>query len=222
GTKLVEFKLSAGLLVAFVLLGVFPLIAKRVLDAIKARRVYARWVHAKPANFDRNLIVIGAGSAGLVSAYIAAAVKAKVTLVERDRMGGGCLFTGCVPSKALIKSARVLHTIHNSKEYGIKWTRVEVDFADVMERVQRVVQAIVPHDSPERYTGLGVECIKGEARIVSPWAVEITTSDSKKQTLTTRSIVVAAGAEPFVPPIPGIDKMDCLTSENVWWLRKLP
>src|SRR6185369_9242870 len=101
-----EFRASLGLLGAFALLGIFPLVAKRVLDALKARRVYARW--QKPARFDRNLIVIGAGSAGLVSAYIAAAVKAKVTLVEKHQMGGDCLNTGCVPSKALLKSAKVV------------------------------------------------------------------------------------------------------------------
>ena len=222
GTKLGEFKISLGLLAAFVLLGVFPLVAKRVLDAVKAHRIYARWAHLRPRRFDRNLIVIGAGSAGLVAAYIAAAVKAKVTLVERHRMGGDCLNTGCVPSKALLKTAKIVSQIKNPQKYGIKWTRVEFDFADVMERVQRVVQAIEPHDSVERYTSLGVECLRGEARIVTPWAVEIETAPGKKQTLTARSIVIAAGAQPFVPPIPGIERMGCLTSDTVWGLRKLP
>src|SRR5258706_2656569 len=222
GTKLGEFRISGGLIAAFVLLGFIPLVAKRVLDAIKARRVYARWAHAKPAKFDRNLIVIGAGSAGLVSAYIAAVVKAKVTLIEKHQMGGDCLNTGCVPSKALIKTARVLHTLRHPKENGIKWTRVEFDFAEVMERVQRVIQAIEPHDSVERYTGLGVECLKGEAKIVSPWAIEVVGPGGLRRTLTTRAIVLAACARPFVPPIARIDKMDCLTSDTVWGLRKLP
>lgn len=222
GTKLGEFRISGGLIAAFVLLGIFPLIAKRVLDAIKVRRIYARWTHAKPAKFDRNLIVIGAGSAGLVAAYIAAAVKAKVTLVEKHLMGGDCLNTGCVPSKALIKTARVLSMIRNSKEYGIKWTRAEFDFADVMERVQRVVRTVEPHDSAERYASLGVECLQGEAKIVSPWAVEVVGAGGLRRTLTARSIVVAAGARPFVPPIPGIEKIDCLTSDTVWELRKQP
>ena len=220
GTKLGEFRISAGLLAAFVLLGFFPLIAKRVLDSVKARRVYARWT--KPAKFDRNLVVIGAGSAGLVSAYIAAAVKAKVTLVEKHRMGGDCLNTGCVPSKALIRSAKFVAQARKSGELGIKTAAVEFDFADVMERVQRVISTIEPHDSTERYAGLGVDCIQGEAKIVSPWAVEITGAGGQKQTLTTRSIVIAAGARPFVPPIPGIDKVGCLTSDTVWGLRKLP
>ena len=220
GTKLGEFQISFGLLVAFALLGVFPLAAKRVMDAVKARRVYARWT--RPAKFDRNLVVIGAGSAGLVSAYIAAAVKAKVTLIEKHRMGGDCLNTGCVPSKALLKSAKVVSQIKNSKKYGLKQASVEFDFAEIMERVQRVVKTIEPHDSAERYAGLGVECMQGEAKIVSPWSVEVTGPGGEKQTLTTRAIVIAAGARPFVPPIPGIEAVGCLTSDTVWELRQLP
>jgi pyruvate/2-oxoglutarate dehydrogenase complex dihydrolipoamide dehydrogenase (E3) component/uncharacterized membrane protein YdjX (TVP38/TMEM64 family) len=212
--------LSWQLIGAFLLLGFFPLIAKRIVDAIKARRVYARW--PRPRRFDRNLVVIGAGSAGLVSAYVAAAVKAKVTLVEKHRMGGDCLNTGCVPSKALIKSARVLSQIRNHRKYGIRQASAEYDFAEIMERVQRVVKTVAPHDSVERYTGLGVECLKGEARIVSPWAVEVALADGTRRTLTTRSIIVAAGARPFVPPIPGIGEVDCLTSDTVWGLRALP
>ena len=214
--------LSPGLIGAFVLLGVFPLVAKKIVDAVKARRVYARWALARPRAFDRNLVVIGAGSAGLVSAYIAAAVKAKVTLVEKHRMGGDCLNTGCVPSKALIKSARVLSQIRRASEFGFKKASADFDFAEVMERVQRVVKTVEPHDSVERYTGLGVECLKGEARIVSPWAVEVTGPDGRRRTLTTRAIVIAAGARPFVPPIPGIENVECLTSDTVWNLRALP
>ena len=214
--------LSPGLIGAFVLLGIFPLVAKKIVDAAKARRVYARWARAKPRAFDRNLVVIGAGSAGLVSAYIAAAVRAKVTLVEKHRMGGDCLNTGCVPSKALIKSARVLSTIRRAGEYGLKSASAEFDFADIMERVQRVVRTVEPHDSVERYTALGVECLKGEAKIVTPWAVEVAGPDGRKRTLTTRAIVIAAGARPFIPPIPGIERMDCLTSDTVWGLRELP
>jgi len=219
GTTLGEFRISLELLLAFTLLGIFPLIAKKALDAIKARRVYARW--RRPARFERNLVVIGAGSAGLVSAYIAAAVKAKVTLIEKHRMGGDCLNTGCVPSKALIKSARLLAQIRRAKEFGIRSASAEFDFADVMERVQRVVKAVEPHDSAERYRGLGVECLEGEARITSPWTVEVRTA-SGTQTLTTRAIVIAAGARPFVPPIPGIEQVGYVTSDTVWGLRKLP
>ena len=219
GTQLGEFRISVGLLAAFTLLGIFPLIAKKALDAIKARKVYARWT--RPARFDRNLVVIGAGSAGLVSAYIAAAVKAKVTLVEKHRMGGDCLNTGCVPSKALIKSARLLSQIRRGQEFGLKTAGADFDFAAVMERVRRVVRTVEPHDSVERYTGLGVECIQGEAKITTPWSVEVKNA-SGTRTLTTRAIVIAAGARPFVPPIPGIEKVDCLTSDTVWSLRQLP
>ncbi len=219
GTQLGEFRISAGLVGAFVLLGLFPLLAKKILDALQARKVYAGWT--RPARFDRNLVVIGAGSAGLVSAYIAAAVKAKVTLVEKHRMGGDCLNTGCVPSKALIKSAKLVATMKQAGQYGLKDSRVDFDFAEVMERVQRVIRDIEPHDSVERYTRLGVECLQGEAKITSPWTVEINTA-AGRQTLTTRGIVIAAGARPFVPPIPGIEDVGVLTSDTVWDLRELP
>ncbi len=172
GTQLGQFRISAGLILAFVLLGIFPLVAKHVLDGIKARKVYAKW--PKPERFDYNLVVIGAGSAGLVSAYIGAATKAKVALIEKHRMGGDCLNTGCVPSKALIRSAKLLSQIARSKEYGVQSASATVDFAQVMERVQRVIRDIEPHDSVERYTALGVECLSGTAKIVSPWKVQVT------------------------------------------------
>ena len=211
--------LSPGLLLSFALLGVFPLLARRVVEAVKQRKVYARW--KKPSRFDRNLVVIGAGSAGLVTAYIAAAVKAKVTLIEKHRMGGDCLNTGCVPSKALIRTAKLLSHIRRASEFGVSKAEAEFDFAEAMERVQRVIRTVAPHDSVERYTGLGVEILEGEARIVSPWAVEAKTA-AGVQTLTTRSIVIAAGARPFVPPIPGLAEAGYLTSDNVWELRELP
>jgi len=219
GTQLGQFRVSPGLIGAFVLLGIFPLIAKKTLDTIKARKVYAAW--KRPATFDRNLVVIGGGSAGLVSAYIAAAVKAKVALVEKHKMGGDCLNTGCVPSKALIKSAKLVATMKHATDYGLKNAQLDFDFAEVMERVQRVVGEIEPHDSIERYTKLGVECLTGEAKITTPWSVEITTAGGK-QTLTTRGIIIAAGARPFVPPIPGIEETGYLTSDTLWDLRQLP
>ena len=172
---------------------------------------------SKPKRFDRNLIVIGAGSAGLVSAYIAAAVNAKVTLVEKHKMGGDCLNTGCVPSKALIKSAKVASLIKRSREFGITVPESNIDFPAVMERVQAVITKVEPHDSVERFESLGVECIEGEAKITSPWTIEI-----NGKTLTTRSIIVATGARPFVPPIKGIDQINYLTSDNLWGIRKLP
>ena len=219
GTKLGEFRISVGLLVAFAMLGVFPLVAKKVLDALKARKVLARW--PRPKSFDCNLVVIGAGSAGLVAAYIAAAVKAKVTLVEKHRMGGDCLNTGCVPSKALIRSAKLLATLKRAPEFGLKRATAEFDFAEIMARVQRVIRTVEPHDSVARYSALGVECLEGEARITSPYTVEVN-GPSGKQTLTTRAIVIAAGARPFVPPIPGIEDVGYVTSDTVWELRTLP
>lgn len=219
GTQLGEFRLSGGLLAAFVVLGLFPLAAKKALDALKAGRVYARW--PRPARFDRNLVVIGAGSAGLVSAYIAAAVKAKVTLVEKHRMGGDCLNSGCVPSKALIKTARILAQARRAKDYGLNDIKVDFDFARVMERVASVIRAIEPHDSVERYEAMGVECLRGEAKITSPWTVEVRTEEGTR-TLSTRAIVIAAGARPFVPAIPGLENVHVLTSDNLWDLRELP
>jgi pyruvate/2-oxoglutarate dehydrogenase complex dihydrolipoamide dehydrogenase (E3) component len=180
----------------------------------------SRW--KKPRRFERNLVVIGGGSAGLVTAYIAAVLKAKVTLIEKHRMGGDCLNTGCVPSKALIRSAKFLSQAARAKEFGIREAHAEFDFADVMERVQRVVQAIEPHDSVERYSGLGVEVIAGTAKIVSPWEVDVVRHDGGTQRLSTRSIVIAAGGRPFVPPIPGIEETGYLTSDTVWNVRELP
>lgn len=171
----------------------------------------------KPNQFDNNLIVIGAGSAGLVSAYIAVAVKAKVTLIEKHRMGGDCLNTGCVPSKALIRSAKILAQANRAREYGFKYIDVEFDFAEVMQRIHRVISTVEPHDSIERYSELGVECIMGEARITSPYTVDV-----NGNTLTTRNIIIATGARPFVPPIPGIEDMEYLTSDNVWQITELP
>ena len=178
-----------------------------------------KWL--KPKKFDNNLVVIGAVSGGLVTAYIAAAVKAKVTLVEKHLMGGDCLNTGCVPSKALIRSAKFLSHVSRSAEFGIKTATVDFDFAEVMERVQTLVQTVAPHDSIERYTELGVDIITGTATIISPWEVAVKVGD-QTHTLTTRSIVIAAGAKPFVPPIPGLAEVSYLTSDTIWSLREKP
>jgi pyruvate/2-oxoglutarate dehydrogenase complex dihydrolipoamide dehydrogenase (E3) component len=221
--------LSPALIASFALLGIFPLLASKVADGIRARKVYARWT--RPARFDRNIIVIGGGSAGLVTAYIAAAVKAKVTLVEKHRLGGDCLNTGCVPSKALLRSAKFLSHLSRAEEFGMRrgtdavpgdTAAHDFSFADVMERVQQVVRTVEPHDSVERYTGLGVDVVEGSARLISPWQVEVTRPDGAQETLSTRSIVIAAGARPFVPPIPGIEQVGYLTSDTVWALRELP
>ena len=213
--------LSPAILGSFALLAVFPFIAKRIVAWIEARKVYARWQDRKPKRFDYNLLVIGAGSAGLVSAYIAAAVKAKVALIEKHRMGGDCLNTGCVPSKALIRSAKFLAQAKKAERLGMQAVKVDFRFADLMQRVQRVIRTIEPHDSVERYTALGVDCIDGTARLTSPWTVEVATADGTRE-LTARSIVIAAGARPFVPPIPGLDEVGYLTSDNVWELTELP
>jgi len=211
--------LSPGLLLSFSLLGIFPLLARRVLNWLGSRRVLAPW--PKPSRFDRNLIVIGAGSAGLVTAYIAAAVKARVTLVEKDRMGGDCLNTGCVPSKALLRAARFVAETGRCKKLGIREARVDFDFAEVMEWVSRAVKTIEPHDSVERYRSLGVDTLIGKARITSPYSVEIET-DEGTRTLTSRAIVIATGARPLVPEIPGIEHVECYTSDDIWALRELP
>lgn len=207
--------LSPGLIFAFAVLGLFPLIARKVMDKLRANKVYADF--GKPEKFDNNLIVIGAGAGGLVSSYIAAAVKAKVTLIEKHKMGGDCLNTGCVPSKAIIRTAKLLSEAQHSTKYGIEKMEAEVDFKSVMKRVHEVIRKIEPHDSVERYTELGVNVIQGEAQIIDPFRVEV-----NGEVLTTRSIIVATGARPFVPPIPGLDSVDYLTSNTLWDIDELP
>ncbi len=220
GTQLAEIQslgdiASPGLIGAFVLLGLFPLLARRVLDAVRARKAYAGW--RRPERFDTNLIVIGGGSAGLVSALIAAAVKAKVTLIEAERMGGDCLNTGCVPSKAILRSAKLLDHARRSAEFGIRRMDADYEFRDIMRRVHEVIATIEPHDSVERFTGLGVDCVQGYAKLVDPWTVEV---DGRR--ITAPNIILATGAEPFVPPIPGLKEHGCLTSDNLWSLEQLP
>ncbi|MDH3978736.1 MAG: FAD-dependent oxidoreductase, partial [Gammaproteobacteria bacterium] len=206
---------SPALIGSFVLLGLFPLLTKKILGAFNTRKIYQRFT--KPKHFDANLVVIGAGAAGLVTSYIAAASKAKVFLIEKNRMGGDCLNTGCVPSKALIRTASIAADIRRASEYGLHADNLRVDFPKVMQRVKAVIADIEPHDSIERYTALGVDCITGAAKIESPWTVRV-----NDQTITTRNIVIASGGEPFVPPIPGLERIDYLTSDNLWDLQTLP
>ena len=208
--------LSPGLIGSFVLLGLLPLGVGKLLGFFKRRRVYASWRGIRPTHFDRNLVVIGAGAGGLVSAYIAAVVKAKVTLVEVHKMGGDCLNYGCVPSKALIRSARLAHQMRHGAAYGLADCTPAFSFKAVMQRVQKVIRAIAPHDSVARYTGLGVEVLQGHARIVNPWTVEIALEGGGTQRLTTCSIVIAAGARPVVPPLPGLDDAGYVTSDTLW------
>ena len=207
---------SPALIGSFVLLGVLPLGVNKLLQYLKRRKVYARWKSVRPARFDRNLIVIGAGAGGLVSAYIAAVVKAKVTLVEAHKMGGDCLHYGCVPSKALIRSAKLAQQMQHGAKYGLSDSTPVFSFKAVMQRIHAVIRAIEPHDSVERYTGLGVEVLQGYARIVNPWTVEIALNGGGTQTLTTRSIVIAAGARPVVPPLPGLEEVGHVTSDTLW------
>ena len=206
---------SPQLIGSFVLLGVFPLVTKKVMAAIAARRRLNNY--PKPRRFDANLVVIGAGAAGLVTSYIAAAAKARVILIEKGAMGGDCLNTGCVPSKALIRSASVAADIRRADEFGLCTGPLEIDFPKVMQRVRDVIRHIEPHDSVERFTALGVECVAGQAVIDSPWAVTV-----NGRTITTHNIVIATGGEPFVPPIPGLADIDTLTSDNLWALDELP
>ncbi len=207
--------LSWRLLLAFAALGLLPLIARKVLDGWRAHRVYRGW--NKPKAFDRNLVVIGAGAAGLVTSYIAATVRAQVTLIEKAEMGGDCLNRGCVPSKALIRAARAASEIREGARFGLTTGKLEVDFSKVMAHVRESIRDIEPHDSPERYRKLGVDVVQGEAMIVSPWAVEV-----GGKTLTTRNIVIAAGGRPLIPKIPGLDQVEYLTSDTIWNLQTLP
>jgi pyruvate/2-oxoglutarate dehydrogenase complex dihydrolipoamide dehydrogenase (E3) component/uncharacterized membrane protein YdjX (TVP38/TMEM64 family) len=221
GTQLAQLDsvqgiLSPALWGSFVLLGIFPLLARRVVAVIHQRKVYARWASVRPKTFDRNLIVIGGGAAGLVSAYIAAAVKAKVTLIEAHKMGGDCLNYGCVPSKALIKSAKLAHQMRHGAKYGLSDTTPSFSFKAVMQRVHEVIKAIEPHDSVARYTGLGVEVLQGYGKLVNPWTVEVSLNNGQVQRLTARSIVIAAGARPVVPPLPGLDDVGYVTSDTLW------
>ena len=219
GTQLAQLEslsgiISPGLLVSFALLGLFPLLAKKALGLVQRRRIYAKW--SRPARFDRNLVVIGAGAGGLVTAYIAAAVKARVSLIETRKMGGDCLNYGCVPSKALIRSARLAHQIRNADRYGLARTEPRFSFREVMARVHEVIRTVAPHDSIERYTKLGVEVLQGYAHIVDPWTIEVSLNDGGTRRLTTRSIVIATGARPFVPPLPGIEETGYVTSDTLW------
>lgn len=224
GTQLAQINslgdvVSADLIGAFVLLGIMPIIAKFILSLLKRRKAFKGY--KKPKSFDNNLVVIGAGSAGLVSAYIAAAVKAKVTLIEKHKMGGDCLNTGCVPSKALLHVAELAHNARNAGKAGVSVGEVSVDFKQVMQQVQSVIKDIEPHDSVERYTKLGVNVEQGTAKILSPWEVEVTT-DRETKRITTRSIIIATGAKPLVPSFEGLDQVDYLTSDTLWDLEELP
>ncbi|HAZ14687.1 MAG: pyridine nucleotide-disulfide oxidoreductase [Bdellovibrionales bacterium GWA2_49_15] len=207
--------LSFEVLSAFAFIGILPLLSKFMIDFYRSQKVLRHF--QRPKIFEYNVVVIGAGSAGLVASYFASAVKAKVALVEKHRMGGDCLNTGCVPSKALIRSAKIVSNIRHATDFGLNEIKPEFDFARIMERVQRVVRTVAPHDSTERYSKLGVECFQGDAKIISPYEVKV-----GEEILTARNIIVATGASPLVPPIPGLNDITYLTSDTIWNLRQLP
>jgi pyruvate/2-oxoglutarate dehydrogenase complex dihydrolipoamide dehydrogenase (E3) component/uncharacterized membrane protein YdjX (TVP38/TMEM64 family) len=207
--------LSPSIILSFALLALFPWMIKGIMLIIQRYKVYRGWT--RPKQYDRNLVVIGAGAAGLVSSYIAAAVKAKVTLVEAHKMGGDCLNYGCVPSKALISNAKAIKALNQAPQlYGTEVSHSSIQFKKVMANVHQAIELIAPHDSIERYTNLGVDVMSGYATIVNPWAVEIAEADGSKKRLTTRSIIIAAGASPFIPPLPGLDDVGYLTSDTLW------
>ena len=222
GEKIAEINslkdiVSFDVLISFVLLGIFPLIAKKIVSIVQARKVYKNF--KKPKSFDYNIVAIGAGAGGLITSYIAAAVKAKVALIEKHKMGGDCLNTGCVPSKAIIRSGKIRKLAKDAATYGLKPHELDFDFPDVMNRVHKIIGAIEPHDSVERYEGLGVNCFTGEAKILSPWEVEV-----NGKVLSAKNIVIATGGSPLVPQFTGIDEVrsDILTSENLWDIKVLP
>ena len=206
--------LSARIVVALIALAAAPFAAKGLGAWRESRAALAAW--PRPRRFDYNLIVVGAGSAGLVAAMIAAAARARVLLIEQGAMGGDCLNTGCVPSKALIRSAKLAHEGRRPEALGLTG-RLDPDFAAVMARVRAVVAKVAPHDSAERYRGLGAEVISARARLLDPWTVEV---DGRR--VTSRRIVVATGAEPILPPIPGLSDVAPLTSETLWALSERP
>ncbi|MBT2773462.1 FAD-dependent oxidoreductase [Halomonas sp. ISL-60] len=207
--------LSPTLIASFLLLAIFPWIARRIVLLVQKRKAYQGFT--RPAHFDYDIVVIGGGSAGLVTSYIASAVKAKVALVEKHKMGGDCLNTGCVPSKALIRAARAAHEIRTAHRFGVTASEPQIDFAKVMGHVKQAISAIEPHDSVERYNGLGVAVYQDHAKLTSPWEVQV-----GEKRLTARHIVLATGARPKVPSLAGIEHAPVLTSENLWSLTELP
>lgn len=211
--------LSIDLIISLCVVGLLPITAKLFIGLIRRKRIYARWT--RPKQFDYNLIVIGGGAAGLVSSYIGASVNARVALIEKHKMGGDCLNTGCVPSKALIKTAQFLEQARQSKKLGLDKAEIHYEYSDIIKRVQKIIKKIEPHDSRERYTELGVECMQGAATITSPWSVTVDGTNGQQE-ISARSIIVAAGASPVVPHLPNIDQIQYVTSDTIWDMKDLP
>ncbi len=166
---------------------------------------------------EYDLVVIGGGSGGLVVASAAAQLKAKVALVEKNRLGGDCLWAGCVPSKSLIEAGRVAHTVKNSVDYSVYSQILTIDFKGVIDRVQSVIGTIQPHDSPERFRGLGVDVIEGRGRFIDPKTFEV-----KGKKLTARAFVIATGSRPVIPPIIDIETVGYVTNEQIFSLKQKP
>lgn len=211
---------SPSVLISFALLGIFPIISKRTISLIRDYKKMKNW--KKPKKFDYNLTVIGAGSAGLVAANIGASVKAKVALIEKNKMGGDCLNTGCVPSKSIIKTSKIFHFFKTANKYGLNEIKIDYDFEKVMNRVKNNIKKIEPNDSIKRYTQLGVDCFEGKAEIITPYKIKIINNIGEEKIVYTRNIIIASGAKPFIPPIKGLNQINYLTSDNIWNLKKLP
>lgn len=209
--------LSFKLLSSFLVLALVPWFGQFLINYFRQKKIYAPFIKNKPKNFDFDLICIGAGSAGLVSAYIGSALKAKVALIEKNKMGGDCLNTGCVPSKALIRSAHFMHDLQQAENLGFYEAKAQINFSQIMARVHKKIKSIEPHDSVERYEALGVKCFLGQAQVLDPWRVKV-----GAQVLNSRKIIIASGAEPLIPGITGLDKINFLHSNNLWELKTLP
>jgi len=166
---------------------------------------------------EYDLVVIGGGSGGLVVAGVAAALKAKVALVERDRLGGDCLWYGCVPSKSIIHASRIAYEVKHAGRFGVYCNEPEIDFAKAIGYVQDVISTIQPHDSPERFEGLGVEVIFGSGKFIDRKTFEV-----NNRPLKARAFVISTGSRPGVPPIPGLQEAGYLTNEEVFSITERP
>lgn len=220
GSRLADLRspsdaLSKEMLLALFFLAAVPLASKRLLEAWKTSRKMAR--HRRPKRFDYNIAVIGAGSAGLVAAYVGSAIKAKVALVEKGKMGGDCLNSGCVPSKALIRAAKAAAAVREASVFGVEAGAPQVDFSKVMAHVRGAISLVAPHDSVERYASLGVDCYAGEAKILSPYEIKV-----GNKVISARNLIVATGARPFIPAMPGLAEVRPLTTDSLWDLERLP
>ncbi len=206
--------LSPGMITTLVLLAVFPLVATRLLTSYKARLAYRGW--RRPKHFERNLVVVGGGTGGLATARIAASLCARVSLLERERLGGVAMHEGGVPARALRRQANRLHGLRSDPRVASSLD-VAGGFSQAMDDMQRLTRAAMKSASSEHYARLGVEVIMAEGRLSSPWTVE-----AGGRSLSSRAIVIATGSRPCVPPIAGLEAIEPLTCDNLWDLREPP